>query len=446
MFKAAKGRFVFAVLFGTLLAVAAGAAIVPLSPAEGATVRETVRVAVAGTDVPEGGFVVFNVDGEFRVAVGVPKDVSGGKKAYVFDWDTKLSTVSPGQTGEPTQVADGRHEIEVAVHDSTGALRDSGTVSVRVANKIPTTTPPSPTRLAYKFFIGQQLQYDVIAKVELLDIEGRPMLDDPVILTSASQVTVSVEDMMPGSALVRYKWQPMVSIQYLGQPYPEAVYVPTPAYRYVSTGGKVTEAGFGGRSKAQLFDLFVETPGGPARPGDSWTASDVLNVPGVLRGAKVDLKSLFDSLEWESGHECAKIRTTLSSRFGLTIIKDRLELPESDMAGTGTAFFAYKTGKLMSVEYVLAAQTNVDSTILDSLRSGQGGDIGNLVLPGAGGGPFEGSPEGGGYRGEAPGPTYPGQTSGPPGGYYGPNAARAQTPVAETPVKFRITVKVELKK
>jgi hypothetical protein len=240
--------------------------------------------------------------------------------------------------------------------------------------------------------------------------------------------------MMPGSTLVRYKWQPMVSIQYLGQPYPEAVYVPTPAYRYVSSGGKITEAGFGGRSKAQLFDLFVEIPGGPARPGDSWTASDMLNVPGVLRGTKVDLKSVFDSLEWESGHECAKIKTTLSSRFGLQIIKDKLELPESDIAGTGTAFFAYKTGKLINVEHVLEAQTNVDSAALDSLRSGQRGDIGNLVLPGTGGGPFEGSPEGG-YGGAAP-----------PGGYYGPNATRAQAPVAETPVRFRITVRIELKK
>jgi len=447
------------VLALVLAAALAGscAALTFISPTEGATVREEVRIAVARSDVPEGGFVVFNIDGEFRAAVGSPKEIGRGRSAFTFDWDTKAPiperTVGFGLGAEPRYVADGKHDIEVVVHGSAGDVKERATVSVRVANKIPTTIPAKPVKLVYRLSTGQHLMYDIKGKLEILDTEGRPMLDDPVILTSSSQVAITVEDQTIESSLVRYRWQPVVSIQYFGMPYPEPVYVPAPSYRYVTPGGKVTEAGFGQKSKVPLFDLFVQVPAGFARPGDSWSGSDTLTVPGILRGAVVNVKSAFDSQEWESGHECAKLKMALSSRFGLALIKDRLEMPESDVTGTGTAYFAYKTGKLISVDYVFTSQATVENSVLDSLRQGQGGDVGNVVLPSTGPEiPYEDS-------GPAPYSAYPtmpttpgrrpyGTSSGAPssGGYTGPSYGGEAAAVQTTPVKFRITVSVKQKK
>ncbi len=446
-------RFIICCLITAFLKTAASADVIPISPKEGDTVRETVRIAVAKSDVPEGGFVSFNVNGEFKGAIGTPKDIGKGRLAYVYDWDTKAVTTIHGAYGIPAEkltVADGRHEIEVVVHDSSGVAKNRGKVSIRVANKIPVSNPPKPVRLAYNFAIGQQLNFDISAKVEVLDIEGRPIIDNSTILTSTSQVGLSIEDIVDSSALIRYRWQPVVQIQLMGQPYSNPVYVPAPAYRYVTAGGKVTEAGFGSKPSTPLFDILVALPGGMATIGKTWSASDHLTVPGVIKGARMDIRSTFDSLEWESGQECAKILMKLNSRFGLPLIPGQLEIPEGDISGTGVAYFAYKTGRLVSVEYVFESQSNVSSTVLDSLRKGQAGDIGNTMLPSA-------TPT---YPGvEAPDEPYgvppmPGaRRSSRYGGSDRPSAYRSSGPAysqpqvdAETPVKFRIYVTVKHRK
>lgn len=438
-------------------APAAVAAVVPLFPTEGATVRETVRIAVAKSDVPEGGYVVFTIDGDFVAAVGVPREISGGRTAFVHDWDTKApltaQTIGFGLGAAPRYVEDGRHEIGIVIYDASGKVQDRGAVSVRVSNKIPTTIPPKPVKLAYRFATGQQMRFEIHGKVELLDIEGRPMLDNPVVLDSTSQVTVSVEDLMPGSALMRYRWQPMVSILHFGQPYPQPIFVPAATYKYVSSGGKVTEAGFGAKSKSPTFGLFVTVPGGNATPGQSWTGSDYLTVPGIVQSAKLDMRQTFDSMEWESGHETAKIKMDISTKFGLTLIPDRLVLPDTDMTGSGTAYFAYKSNKLISTEYVVEAKTDIDSSTLESLRSGQAGDIGSLVLPGTGAPMPEEGPESApstepGARSGAAGATRSGGYVSPlrPGGYAGGGYGDETSTAGTTPVKLRVTVSVSLKK
>src|SRR2546425_6667276 len=68
-------------------------------PPDGATVREKVRVEIPLASIPDGAYVAFSIDGQFRVALTPSEEernaeVKAADKAhrapmYYFIWDTK---------------------------------------------------------------------------------------------------------------------------------------------------------------------------------------------------------------------------------------------------------------------------------------------------------------------------------------------------------------------
>ena len=91
-------------------------------PPDGATVREKVRVEIPLASIPEGGYVAFSIDGQFRVALTPSqeerekeeREAQTAKRApmYVFTWDTKSAVKVRGLEEMPK---DGEHEISATL-------------------------------------------------------------------------------------------------------------------------------------------------------------------------------------------------------------------------------------------------------------------------------------------------------------------------------------------
>src|SRR5687767_14134861 len=82
-------------------------------PPDGATVREKVRVEVPMASIPEGGYVAYSIDGQFRVALAPTEEQRAKMKtgqAFVWIWDTKAPVKLRGGVVEEVP-QDGEHEV-----------------------------------------------------------------------------------------------------------------------------------------------------------------------------------------------------------------------------------------------------------------------------------------------------------------------------------------------
>jgi hypothetical protein len=156
---------VIALLGVTALALAQGTPFNILRPADGAIVREKVRIEVPRASIPQGGFVGIYIDGKFQTSLAPRQDDKEPRLRYI--WDTKKPMLDPStQKTEPIQ--DGEHTITVVLYDPEGKAIDRAEVRVQVANQEGIKLPNIGARLQYRFRLGENVNYKQHDEVILL--------------------------------------------------------------------------------------------------------------------------------------------------------------------------------------------------------------------------------------------------------------------------------------
>lgn len=399
-------------------------------PPDGATVREKVKVLVPLASIPEGGYVAYYIDGQFRVALAPTAEQRENAKPnamFEFVWDTKAPYKS-NFTAKAEPPKDGEHEIAARLYAPTDngpatALKDTSSVKINVQNRI--NAGDNPISLRYHFVDGQSRSYARTGSTSIVAglTQGANGTEDQEMVAQNSDLTFSVEDRYPsGSAIVRNLLDKL-TVRQGGQEmiYPQDA-LPKALYQEVTPTGHVTY-----QNNSATFEQFAQLgvpvsatlempilPAQPVRIGDKWQSSGVsLDLPGTPpdQQPKVVVDSTFEDIEWEGGYPTARIHQHYPSANGPTakkldsIVVGDIQVMNPQITFDQDIYVAYRSGTLVRVTRTL----DITGKTMQAI---------NLNGPGAnmaGGPPSMGAPRMGGPVG-APGMP----SGGPPPGVFGP--------------------------
>lgn len=376
-------------LVGAACAAMCQAPFTIVRPADGAKVREDVRVLIPKNSVPKTGYVGFFLDGKFLEAV-VP-DLSG--RYYEYMLDTKGRGIE-----------DGKHTLEAVLYvdySDEPRIVDRSSVSINVSNKANIPLPPDGLLLRYKFQPDTQLTYTVLQRVLLgsVNINDAAMGHDPSsdlpLDYEKIRMTYGIENTYGnGDGLVRMQAAPLKNQRYAmytpeGQTKPQFFWDTQMAPIYMkltNTGlevfGSVPELipfqGLAPKGGQEFFaDWPLPTlPTKRVKPGDVWQTRFQIGKPG-LRGQtgstsvinSFPARGEFKSLEWEMGHPCAKLYHVLAGDAldKNTTVSKRTQMDE-------TIWFALDKGEVIKVVRNQTFDTMTNPNIRPGI--GKGGDNG----------------------------------------------------------------------
>lgn len=406
-----------------------------LSPKEGQLVRESVKVSIPRSAVPDGGFVVITVDGQFQVALSPPPTdetaaaedsaapaTPAQPETLTWIWDTKRLDPDTAKPLAARRIADGEHELMVRVLGSGGNEVGRARAVVRVENQI-AAPPDFPVRLAYRGNVGDMwaMEHEVSIQGRMLQYyryEGFPFAR--FSHKERSRHLVSLEDLQPGtsSAFVgERRDSPILLETHL---FKQRIRIP-PSWGYYSLGmrGEADLSSRLEREKRYPIANPIDLPGRVVRLNETFNTTVRVNlgayVPGLLEIE--DVPARLEGLEWEGGQRTVRIRVDYqrsNETSRLNILS--LRIPNAEFSidrGQSTIWFAYEAGRVVRVEHDIAGRLKVDMRLLPAMQT---------VAPGVGGGAYEGIPGGeAGIGGPMPpgigGPGMPpGGAPGVPGG------------------------------
>jgi hypothetical protein len=300
-------------------------------PADGAKVREDVRVLIPKNSVPKTGYVGFFLDGKFLEAV-VP-GLSG--RYYEYMLDTKHKNIE-----------DGKHTLEAVLYvdySDEPRIVDRSSVTLTVQNHANIPIPAGGFNLRYKFKPGTNLRYTVLQRIAKnavsvnaaqLGIEGANLPMDYEKVRMNYLIENSYDN---GDGLVRLQAEPLKNKSY-------AMYTPdgdtdpvlfwktdfAPLYmRLTNTGFEV----FGSVPQFIPFESIRNgtgpnfyanwplptLPTNKVKPGDVWPTRFQVgkrSIAGQTAATSVvtayPARGEFKALEWEMGHPCAKIVNSIT--------------------------------------------------------------------------------------------------------------------------------------
>lgn len=165
-----------------IMAASAGAAHaqVPfrvVSPANGASVRETVRIQIPRRALGDAQYLTLTVDGVFRAGIDVPAAggkpvrtpvVEGNANVVSLLWDTKSINKDPKIPEEQRSVQDGPHTLEIAAFNATGQRVGFQSLAVNVNNKGQLPAPSGGILLSYGLRVGERSKYRQQTEVEYI--------------------------------------------------------------------------------------------------------------------------------------------------------------------------------------------------------------------------------------------------------------------------------------
>lgn len=381
-------------------------------PADGAKVREDVRVLIPKNSVPKTGYVGFFLDGKFMEAV-VP-NLSG--RYYEYMLDTKGRGIE-----------DGKHTLEAVLYvdySDEPRIVDRSSVSLMVANKANIPLPSDGLLLRYKFTPDQQLTYTVLQKIMVGSVNpneaamGLNAQADLPLDYEKIRMTYGVENAYTnGDGLVRMQAAPLKNQKYAmytpdGQTAPQLFFDSqmAPIYmRLTNTGlevfGSVPELiPFQGLAPQGGQEFFADwplptLPTKRVKPGDVWQTRFQIgknNLQGQTGTTSVinsfPARGEFKSLEWEMGHPCAKLYHVLAGG----VLNKNLSVSRRS-AMDETIWFALDRGQVIKVVRNQTYDTMTNPNIRSGAgKNGGGGASGANSNGGGGGGGKFGAGGGGG--------------------------------------------------
>ncbi|MEI6916069.1 MAG: hypothetical protein WCL39_13115 [Armatimonadota bacterium] len=398
-----------------MLAGQSGAAVGFIWPKNNSIVRESVNVAVDASSVPSGGYVSFYLNGVFISAAGLPTSITDGRKAFTWAWDTRDPINLAGPNDPPKRPSDGSFDISARVVGVDGTLIDQGTVRVRLSNKVTSVSAIKPIQLRYFYRSGQVKKYLVRIGVTLREVGGAPVTGTRELQAVSYTGTASVEDIEAGNlAVVRYR--PFDSnFVVLGEKLGSLPrFQAGSLYQLVDPYGRVRETDLYstvGVATDPTFKVDYRTPlpMSSVKAGDKWTGPMAISMP-TLGDATISGFMTFDSLEWAGGRECVRINTEIkgtamasiqqmldearqrseaqasATEAGTLVASDNpfAAAPPTSMgmdtstmspgsiSGSGSDWFAFRTGELIRRELNADLDMTIDQAALQSLTEGLG--------------------------------------------------------------------------
>lgn len=262
-----------------------------ISPKPGATVRGMVDAKVAG--VESGGYVIYQIDGQFVYSVGTP---------FKLRWDTEGAE-------------DGGHTITATAYTENRRRTGTTSVTVNVKNRIHNAIPSGGITLRVIPRRDQTIirNVDAIAEVNGLDIrEALPAGMQGVDGRLAARFSQSVMDINPATysgnlrTSVRYgtlsTGSKEIDIQETGR-YGVATLQPTGLAEPPEAGSR--------RPRVSLGEISLALPSGRIVEGASWESPMFVVAELVKRNTlKVTGTHTFEGVWWLKGRKCARIYST----------------------------------------------------------------------------------------------------------------------------------------
>lgn len=357
----------FAVVMLILCVVSCGAFQL-LAPTDGQAVRETVKIEMPTSAVPDSGFISVTMGdpGAEKFVMAMSRDsakVVGSK--LVFFWNSKAPFFEAKDPMKPKFFKDGRYPLIVQVHEADGRLKETANVRIELKNRVARPNPAPGISLANKLVFGQINYYRIHCDVSIFEVVNRIGL--PLFggmgLSAESMVIQSVEDVRPGGEfLLRLREDEKAYVSSYGVK--KLIYageeLKPQLYRLVSKHGNVLKANmFAKQAQFQIMDILPSLPTQSVKEGDSWPDSMTLKVDGLTSLIKLKGSAMLDSFEWQNGRECAKITSTLSGDTPIWLANGKIQ-GAGPVNAEVTTYFAYKTGAMLSREI----KFTFDATIL----------------------------------------------------------------------------------
>ena len=344
-----------------------GQALSLLAPTEGQIVRENVKIVLPSSGLPSDGFISIFA-GEtgaesFVAALGRKTAVDKDGKA-IFVWNSKSPYHEPSDPTNEKFFKDGKYSLKVQIHDVSGNLVDSSTISIELRNKVARTNPAPAVTLTNKLAFGQLNTYRVNANVQFYNVVGLPILGGAG-MTSDFRVIQSVEDIRSaGEFLIRYRIGEgaYISSASSKQVLFQGEELKPQLYRLVNKYGNVIKANlFTKQGKYTLMDILPVLPSQSVKEGDAWPSSLTLKIEGLMNPVRLDGTSMLDSFEWQNGIECVKIMSNLTGNSYISLLNGKIRSSSDSVNAKVITYFAYKSGKMLRSEIVLNVPAVIDA-------------------------------------------------------------------------------------
>ncbi|MBM3493620.1 MAG: hypothetical protein FJX72_04750 [Armatimonadetes bacterium] len=371
-------------------------------PPDAATVREKVPIRVPLASIPEGAYVAFSIDGQFRVALA-PTDEQREKAKpgamFEYVWDTKAVVKIQGTNREEAP-KDGQHKITarlfVPKSGSAGGadVADTSEITVALENRI--ATDPGALSLRYRYDDGANRTYERTGTTAIVGgvTQGLSAVGDVELVGQSSDLLLAVEDVYDnGRAIVRNRLT-RLAIKQGGQEtvYPTD-YLPKSIYQELDPIGIVHYPPQDRPSSDMFWQMGVPVsatldlpilPTREVRVGDTWdTPNVVLDIPGTApdKQPKVTVKSTLVGLEWQGKHQTAKITQTYDGTpKEKSVVFGNIVVDKPKIKFTRDVYIAYRSGTLIKMDRTL----EVAGTTAGAMASSVGG-AGGMGSPMAGG-------------------------------------------------------------
>ncbi len=375
-----------------------------LRPADGAIVRERVRIEVPRASIPQGGYVAIYIDGRFQTSLAPRQDDKEPRLRYI--WDTKVPLVDPStQKSEP--IADGEHTITAVLYDPDGRAVDQSEVRVQVANQEGINLPAIGTRLQYRFRLGENVNYKQRDEVILLagqtgaEITGG-VTGEQVAYEANTFFNLFAYDIRGDTFIIRQRANKQEVLAYNQPVYTLGEEMFRAVLQFVTPLGNVVYQNVDTANDPYVFRVMPlpVLPELRVKVGDTWSSQARILLPGmpVERARRVVAQNRIEGVEWEGGYPTVKIRQTYEGTLSGTLEFSNYVLENPKIKLDRTIWFAFNAGRLVRSESTIDIEGQVPTGVQPGRLAGMMGGMPGAPMMGGPmmGGPMMGGPAAGG--------------------------------------------------
>lgn len=384
MWRAMLATVLF-VLGATALTLAQGTPFNILRPAEGAIVRERVRIEVPRASIPEGGFVGIYVDGRFLTSLAPQRDDREPRLRYL--WDTK-SPILDSATGKSEPIEDGEHTITVVLYDAESRAIDRAEVRVQVANREGIAVPAMGTRLQYRFRLGENVNYKQRDEVILLagqtgaEITGG-VTGEQVAYQADTFFNLFAYDIRGENYIIRQRANKQQVLAYNQPVYTLGEEMFRAVLQFITPLGNVVYQNVDTTNDPYVFRVTVLPilPELRVKVGDTWPTRAPILLPDmpIERAPRVTVQNRLEGVEWEGGYPTVRIRQTFEGTVSGRLEFSNFVLQDAKVKLDRTLWFAFNAGRLVRSEGTVEIEGQVPTGVAPTRLAGARGMPGMMA-------------------------------------------------------------------
>lgn len=384
---------IFVVVGTAAFVLAQGTPFTILRPADGAIVRERVRIEVPQASIPQGGYIGIYIDGKFQTSLAPRQDDKEPRLRYI--WDTKVPITDPS-TQKPEPIQDGEHTIAIVLYDPDGRAIDRSEVRVQVANREGISLPAMGTRLQYRFRLGENVNYKQHDEVILLagqtgaEITGG-VTGEQVAYEADTFFNLFAYDVRGNDFIIRQRANKQNVLAYNQPVYTLGEEMFRAVLQFITPLGNVIYQNVDTTNDPYVFRVMVLPilPGLRVKPGDTWSSWAQILLPDmpVERARKGLAQNKLEGVEWEGGYPTVRVSQTYEGTLSGTLEFSNYVLENPKVKLNRMLWFAFNAGRLVRSETTVEIEGQVPTGAAPARLAGMGG------MPGA---PMTGAPMMGG--------------------------------------------------